>query len=79
MAEQPKPDPVRRRIDKGGVCNRYGKSRPTVNRMIADGRLPKPHYLWGRAYWWLDELEAHDDIHTETYEAHIENLEGNAA
>lgn len=72
-------EPLRRRLDKGGVCKRYGKSRPTINRMISDGRLPKPHYLWGRAYWWLDDLEAHDEANTKTYEEHLTHLrEGTA-
>ena len=64
---------IRRRLDKVGVCKRYAKSRPTVNRMIADGRLPKPHYLYGRAYWWLDELESHDKANTQAYEEHAAN------
>ena len=50
------------------------KIPPNHKPLIADGRLPKPHYLWGRAYWWLDELELHDEANIETYDEHMAQL-----
>jgi hypothetical protein len=40
----------------GGVCGR------TVDRAVADGRLPAPKYPFGNKipYWDGDELDAHD-------------------
>ena len=79
MATINDPESPRPRLKKGGVCNRYDVSRPTANRMIVDGRLPKPHYLFGRAYWWEDELEEHDEQHTETYDQHVAKLREGAS
>ena len=40
----------------GGVCGR------TIDRAVADGRLPAPKYPFGNKmpYWDADELDAHD-------------------
>lgn len=79
MPEDVNDTPARQRISKGGVRKRYHISTPTVNRWVQQGKLPKPHYLWGHAYWWLDELEEHDEANTETYEEHLTHLrEGTA-
>ena len=72
-------DNLRHRLSISDACKRYSKSRPTINRWIADEWLPRPHYLHGRAYWWLDDLEAHDEAHTESYEQHQAKLRGEVA
>jgi prophage regulatory protein len=35
------------------VMQRFGLSRSTVLRMVADGRLPKPRKIGARAVAWL--------------------------
>lgn len=40
------------------TCNYINVSRATLNRMIIDGRLPKPKKtLDGDKYWFQDELD----------------------
>lgn len=39
-------------------------SRPTIYRMVADNRLPKPHKdLGGNTYWYRDEVDDYIDSH----------------
>ena len=79
MSQDAEDTPTRTRVPKGGVRKRYHISTPTVNRWVQQEKLPKPHYLWGHAYWWEDELDAHDEANTETYEEHVANLREGAA
>lgn len=47
---------VKLNIEK--TCRHLNCSRPTLNRMIADGRIPKPYKeLGGEKYWYQDELD----------------------
>ena len=40
------------------TCNYISVSRATLNRMIIDGRLPRPKKtLGGDKYWYQDELD----------------------
>lgn len=37
-----------------------GCSRATIDRMVADGRLPRPYKeQGGKEFWYLDEVEEH--------------------
>lgn len=40
------------------TCKHLNCYRATLNRMIFDGRVPKPHKeLGGKEYWYQDELD----------------------
>ena len=40
------------------TCKHLNCSRATLNRMIFDGRVPKPHKeAGGKEYWYQDELD----------------------
>lgn len=40
------------------TCKHINCSRATLNRMIFDGRVPKPYKeLGGKEYWYQDELD----------------------
>ena len=40
------------------TCKYINYSRATLNRMIFDGRVPKPYKeLGGKEYWYKDELD----------------------
>ena len=40
------------------TCKHLNCSRATLNRMIFDGRIPKPHKeAGGKEYWYQDELD----------------------
>ena len=40
------------------TCKHINCSRATLNRMIFDGRIPKPYKeLGGKEYWYKDELD----------------------
>ena len=44
------------------TCKELHTTRSTLNRMIADGRVPPPKKTpGGDKYWWKDELLAHVD------------------
>lgn len=46
------------RLNIEETCKHLNCSRPTLNRMIADGRIPKPYKkLGGEKYWYQDELD----------------------
>jgi len=62
-------DRIRVGINK--VCQRYDRSDISIWRWYTTSSFPKPHYLEGRRYWWLDQLEEYDAAHSATYEEHI--------
>lgn len=47
-------------LRKQTVAERYGVNARTVERMAADGRLPKPTYRGRFPLWDMDELDASD-------------------
>lgn len=47
------------------TCRHLNCSRATLNRMIVDGRVPKPYKeRGGKEYWYQDELDAYIKEHT---------------
>lgn len=49
---------VKLNIEK--TCKHLNCSRATLNRMIIDGRVPKPYKEpGGKEYWYQDELDNH--------------------
>ena len=51
--------PTFRYMDQKEVCAIFKLSRSTVERLVADGRLPVPYQLGKRAVRWRsDEIEA---------------------
>jgi predicted DNA-binding transcriptional regulator AlpA len=47
-------------LRKNAVAQRYGVHVRTVERMIEDKRLPRPHYNGRFPLWSEDELDASD-------------------
>jgi predicted DNA-binding transcriptional regulator AlpA len=48
-------------LRKAKVAERYDTTVRTIERMVADGTLPKPHYFGSRfPRWREDELDAAD-------------------
>lgn len=46
------------------VCKYINCSRATLNRMVADGRIPYPHKeSGGKEYWYRDEIDDYIDLH----------------
>lgn len=50
------------------MCRYINVSRPTLTRMIADGRVPRPRKVaGGKEYWYQDEVDEHIDAYNEKY------------
>ncbi len=47
-----------RRIGTRELVLRLGRTRMTIDRWIAAGRFPKPHYIGERRAWFLADVEA---------------------
>jgi predicted DNA-binding transcriptional regulator AlpA len=60
----PPPDTGRRFLRKTSVALRYDCNVQTVDRMVRDGRLPKPYYHGGKRFprWAIDELDKADRV-----------------
>ena len=61
---------VRRRVSIGDLRHRYSRSDVTIWRWYTTGDFPKPHYLHGKRFWWLDEVEAYEARQVRTYDEH---------
>ena len=60
----------RKRVGIAFLRQRYNRSDVSLWRWYRHGDFPKPHYLNGQRYWWLDELEAYESRRVRTYQEH---------
>jgi len=50
----------RRRLTKGDLAKQEGITTRSVDRRVAEGKLPPADdIISGRLYWWSDSLECH--------------------
>lgn len=50
------------------MCSYLNVSRPTLTRMICDGRVPRPRKSPGeKEYWYQDEVEEHTHNYKSKY------------
>ena len=56
------------RLDMTDLRQRYSKAANTIWRWYTEGDFPRPHYLQGKRYWWLDEVETWEARQGQTYE-----------
>lgn len=64
---------IRQRQSIIDLRQRYRRNDTTLWRWYTSGKpgycnFPEPHYVHGHRYWWLDELDAWDLQHTQTFE-----------
>lgn len=50
------------------TCEHLGVSRATLTRMVADGRVPRPHKeRGGKEYWYQDEVDDSIEAYKKKY------------
>lgn len=57
----PQPEQLKHLIRESGVASRWGKSRRTVQRWRAAGRMPKHIRVGSTVFYFIDDVIAHEE------------------